>query len=153
MGSSLILIVQILCLALWIGGSAAILLIVTPEIFRGLSDRTHAGAIAGAILIRFREAVLLSVVVLGITIWIQIIGLGSSIALKLRLVLMLISLSVMIEVYIRFVVTNRMRRMLTEPAGVDAGVEFVRLQRRSMHSFLVNLFLGIAVVTALIVPF
>lgn len=153
MGSSLILIVQILCLALWIGGSAAILLIVTPEIFRGLTDRIRAGAIAGAILIKFREAVLLSVVVLGITIWIQIIALGSSAVLKLRLVLMLVSLSVMIETYIRFVVTNRMRRMLAEPSGVDLGGEFARLQRRSMQSFLVNLFLGIAVVTALVIPF
>ncbi len=155
MGSSLILIVQILCLALWIGGSMAIVLIVTPEIFRWIDDKNQAESMARGILRKFRVSVLIAIVVLGITIWIQIIVLSSATALKLRLVLMLVSLAILIETYIRFIVLNRMRTIqagLAEkriPRGED---ELARLHRRSKQSFLLNLFLGIVVVIALVMP-
>ncbi len=154
MGSSLILIIQILCLALWVGGSAVILMFVTPEIFGRLTDRIQAAKIAGAILEKFRASLLVGCFTLGITIWIQLIALGPAIALKLRLVLMFVSLSILIEIYVRFIVIRRMRRILGESAGagVHGGQEFKRLHARSMQSFLLNLFLGIAVVITLVLP-
>jgi uncharacterized membrane protein len=152
MGSSLILIVQFLCLSLWIGGSAAIALIVTPEIFRRLDDKNQAGALTGGIIGKFRGSVLIAIVILGITIWIQIIALGSATALKLRLVLMLVSLAILIETYVRFVVFNRMGRIQAGLADSGEENEFARLHKRSRQSFLLNFFLGIAVVIALVMP-
>jgi uncharacterized membrane protein len=155
MGSSLILIVQFLCLSLWIGGSAAVALIVTPEIFRQLDDKHQAGVLTGDIIGKFRTSVLVAIVVLGITIWIQIIALGSAAALKLRLVLMLVSLALLIETYVRFVVSNRMGRIQAGAAEVrieGKENEFARLHRRSKQSFVLNFLLGIAVVIALVIP-
>lgn len=154
MGSSLILIIQILCLAIWIGGSVVLLAFVTPEIFEQLPDRTQAGRLAGSILRRFRTASLAAAVMLGLTIWIQIIGLGPAMGLKLRLVLILVSFSILLESYVRFFVTARMQRIGEDPAGpqADAATGFRKLHRLSLQSFLLNLLLGIAVVITLIVP-
>jgi len=155
MGSSLILIVQIFCLAIWIGGSAVILLLVTPEIFGQIADRGHAGKLAGAILEKFRALLLVAGFILGITVWIQLIALGPAIALRLRLVLMLVSLSILIEAYVRFGVSNRMRGILAQSSESEILArkdEFIKLHKRSMRSFLLNLFIGIAVVITLVMP-
>lgn len=155
MGSSLILIIQILCLALWIGGSVVLLAFVTPEIFGQLPDRAMAGKLAGSILRKFRTTLLAAAVTFGITIWIQIIALGPAMALKLRLVLILVSFSILIESYIRFFVADRMKRIAEDPAEspADSGEsEFRKLHKRSLQSFVLNLFVGIAVVITLIVP-
>lgn len=155
MGSSLILIIQILCLALWIGGSGVLLAFVTPEIFGQLPDRAQAGKLAASILRKFRTALLAAAVILGLTVWIQIIALGPATALKLRLVLIFVSFAILIESYNRFFVADRMRRIAEDPAEslADSGEgEFRKLHRRSFQSFVLNLFLGIAVVITLILP-
>ncbi|MEX2117791.1 MAG: DUF4149 domain-containing protein [Bacteroidota bacterium] len=142
----------------WPCGSAArwsFFTIVTPEIFGQLVDRSQAGRIAAAILEKFHASVLVAVVILGVTIWIQLIALGPSIAIRLRVALMLVSLAILIETYVRFIVLNRMRKILKESAetGTRGGKdEFRRLHNRSTRSFLLNLFLGIAVVITLVMP-
>lgn len=155
MSSSLILIIQILCLALWIGGSAVLLAIVTPEIFAQLPDKTLAGRLVGFILRKFRTVLLAAAVIFGITIWVQIIALGPVMALKLRLVLILVSCSILVECYIRFFVSDRMRKIVEDPVESMAGSiesELRKLHKRSLQSFVLNLFLGIAVVITLILP-
>ncbi|MEX1138650.1 MAG: DUF4149 domain-containing protein [Bacteroidota bacterium] len=155
MGSSLILIIQILCLALWIGGSVVVLAFVTPEIFGQLADKSQAGRIAGAILKKFRTLLLAAAVILGITIWIQIIALGPMMALRLRLALILVSFSILIESYIRFFVSDRMKRLYADSAEKTASPgenEYRNLHRRSLQGFVLNLFLGITVVITLALP-
>lgn len=143
MVSSLILIIQVLCLSLWIGGSAVLWLVVTPQVFTHMPRET-AGALAGHIFRKFSSAMLAVLFVLAATILIQLAGLSESAGLKLRFALILVFGGMLLSMYDRYILSPRLRS--ANPDGLG------KTHRQSVVLFVLNLFLGIAVVITFIVP-
>lgn len=141
--SSLILIIQVLCLSLWVGGSAVHLLVITPTLLRDL-PREQAVPMAGSILRRFGAVLLPALFVLAGTILIQVGALSGTTGLKLRFALILVFGGMLVSVYDRYLLLPRML------SGDEQ--EFRKLHRRSLSLVVMNLFLGIAVVITFIIP-
>ncbi|GJQ20665.1 MAG: hypothetical protein HBSIN02_10200 [Bacteroidia bacterium] len=141
--SSLILILQVLCLSLWIGGSAVLWLLVAPQIFMQV-PREMAGALTGTIFRRFSSAMLGVLVILAATILVQLAGASESAGLKLRFALILVFGGMLLNVYDRYILSPRMHSANTDGSR--------RIHRQSVVLFVLNLFLGIAVVITFIVP-
>lgn len=141
--STLILIVQVLCLALWVGGSAVHLLVISPTLLRDLPYE-QSGPAAGGIQRRFERVLLPALSVLAGTILIQLGALSGLAGLKLRFALILVFGGMLIGVYDRYLLLPRML------SGGER--EFRRFHRHSLMLVVTNLLLGIAVVIAFIVP-
>lgn len=152
--SYFILVLQFVCLSVWVGGGLVVLMVVAPQVFSSLS-RSQAGAVMAPILRKFGSALLFSLVVLTISLSIQLLVLSGLAALKLRIAMSLSSLSILFTVYERYVLAPHMEHLRTT---IDMEVDhdgrklFRRLHVRSMVLFGVNLFLGFAVVMTLIAP-
>jgi putative copper export protein len=142
--SSLILIIQVLCLSLWIGGSATIVLIVSPELSKHLS-REQAVSIAGKVGRRLGTLMLPVLFLLAATILVQLAGMSGAANLKMRLALIFVFGGLLLVVYNRYLISPRIRRAADD-------ITFRRLHNRSVMLLVLNLFLGISVVITFIVP-
>jgi uncharacterized membrane protein len=154
MASYLILIIQFICLSLWVGGIAVILLVVAPTTFASL-NASEAGGVMSPILRRFGSLFLTCLVVLTISFSVQLVLLSGFAALKLRIAMSLSSLAILFTVYDRYGLSPRlehMRRTLDLESDKEGKKEFRRLHVRSMVLVAVNLFLGVLVVMILIAP-
>ena len=154
MTSYFILVVQFVCLSIWLGGILVVLAVVAPQVFRTL-ERAQSARVMPPILGKFSSVLLGDLVVLTITLWIQLITLSGSAGLKLRIAVSICALSILLTVYDRYGVSARLERLSrTFEAGSDekGRKAFRRLHARSMVLFVVNLFLGLAVVMTLIAP-
>ena len=157
--TSLILFLQFVCLSLWIGGSAALVVITAPSVFR-TTPILQAGELMSLVM-RSYTALLASVQVLLLaSLYLQLLVLSDVLNLKLRLALSITSLATLLTVYLRFVMLPKidaMRSTLPEVENDDQGrarfYYFRRSQGRSMVMLASNLFLGLCVVITLIVPF
>jgi uncharacterized membrane protein len=146
MASSLILILQILCLALWIGGSFVVLVAVHPVLSSRGSNEGDGSFVEARILQRFRVLQMTALVLLGITIWAQLILLGPALALKLRLVLILVTAAILVQTFERFAVAGKRAQ-----SGGAGSQEPGTINRRSTRLLSLNLFIGITVVITLII--
>ena len=144
---------------MWIGGSAAVVVIVAPSIFRKTSLQS-AGELMGLIMRRYVGLLALLQVLLLASLYLQFLVLSDSLNLKLRLALSFTSLATLLTVYLRFTMLPRINELrLTLPESEDDEHEsalthlFKRSQGRSMMALATNLFLGLCVVIILILPF
>lgn len=149
-----ILIVQFVCLSIWLGGILVILTVVAPQVFRAL-EREQAARAMPRILSKFSSFLLGDLVVLTISLWLQLVMLSGPAAIRLRIAVSLTCLSILLTVYDRYGVSPRLERI---GRAFESGPEekerkeFRRLHARSMILFVVNLILGFAVVMTLIAP-
>lgn len=137
---------RILALALFLGGGAAIALIVAPATFRILeTDRAAAGAVVGRSLGIFEWVALASTAA----------GFVASLALRVRrapsLVADLALASLLAgSVYVHFLLAPAIRD--ARPAGTGAGTEFMRLHKRYEQVFGFELLLALAALYAATSP-
>ncbi len=153
----LILVLQFVCLSLWVGGATVLLSVVSPSVFR---SRAPEGAEELMILISKRYAGLLAAlqIFLLAMLSLQLLLLSSSLYLRLRLALSLTALAILLTVYFRFTFVphaenqdqrNTERTDVTGSAKAQSGGRF---PGRMMTLLTVNLFLGLCVVIVLILP-
>ena len=153
-----ILVLQFLCLSLWVGGSVIVLMIVGPEVFRRETATSAPEEIMTRILVRFNTAFLVSALLLAGTLYLQLVSLSDALSIKLRIALSLVMLAVLFGTYVRFSLGPRMKDLRArEPGDPKTQNEghldsFRKLHGRSLGVFVVNLFLGIGVVIILILP-
>lgn len=153
----LILVLQFVCLSLWIGGATVLVSIVSPSVFR---SRSPEEAEELMILISKRYAGLLAAlqIFLLATLSLQLLLLAGSLLLRLRLALGLTTLAILLTVYFRFTFLPRAEhRDQRNAQRIDArGSAKAQGGRRLPGSMLtlltVNLFLGLCVVIVLILP-
>ncbi|HLA69208.1 MAG TPA: DUF4149 domain-containing protein [Bacteroidota bacterium] len=155
----LVLILQFVCLSLWIGGTTVLLTIVAPSAFR-TSPLEGASELVALIMRRYNGLLAFLQVFLLATLYLQLLLLSDSIGLKLRIALSLTSLATLLTVYLRFTMLpgiEALRSRLHTSEITDPGNEEIRRIRRavgrSMMLLTVNLFLGLCVVITLILPF
>ncbi len=154
----LILILQFVCLSIWIGGSTVIVVMAAPSIFDNI-DLQSAGAIMGLLMRRFVGILTaLQILLLG-SLYLQLLVLSNSLNLKLRLALSFTALAILLTVYLRFTLLPRINELRSTLSETDESREsrqkriYKRSQGRSLMALAVNLFLGLCVVITLILPF
>jgi hypothetical protein len=155
----LILVLQFVCLSLWVGGVTVILSVVTPSAFR-LQSPEEADELMILILKRYNSLLAALQVFFLATLYLQLLLLSNSVSLKLRLALSLTALATLLTVYFRYTVLprdNAARPGSSVSERSSRGGEEVRdgrgIRGRSMTLLTMNLFLGLCVVIILILPF
>lgn len=156
--SYFILVFQFLSLSFWIGGSAVLLLIAVPATSQALSGHPDSVDIVGSFFKRYYSFFILNAILLAVTLYLQIAFLSHGILFKLRIAMTFVSVAMLIAAYHRFSLTpaiERMRAQGSPPAAQEkiGGMKVQSLHRRSLILFSVNLFLGVAVVITLLLPF
>ena len=152
----LILVLQFVCLSLWVGGVTVILSVVTPSAFRVQSPE-EADALMILILKRYNSLLAALQVFFLATLYLQLLILSNSVGLKLRLALSLTALATLLTVYFRYTVLPRDDTTMHGSERSSRGGEEARdgrgIRGRFMTLLTVNLFLGLCVVIILILPF
>ncbi len=150
----LVLVLQFVCLALWVGGTTVLLVIVAPSSSR-IKSFGEAREMMLLILKRFHGLLVVLQLLLLATLSLQLLLLSGSVGLKLRLALSLVSIGMLLTVHFRYTVLPRLasRDSIEEEERSNPGeARSVRSHERSA-TLLANLFLGISVVIILILPF
>ena len=151
--SYLLLLLQFLSLSFWIGGLATLLMIVVPSVYRSNPHSTEATDILIPLIKSFSSALIVNTIFLGVTLFVQIAFLSQGLHLKLRIALSLVSLALLISAYQRFSLASSKDGTPADRGDADNEKVDVRRQRRSLALHVVNLFLGVAVVMTLLLPF
>ena len=108
--SSLVLVLQFLCLSLWIGGSAVLRFVVVPGSIPGTNEVTNEELIS-LIMGKYRRLLLPVLLFLVLTLFIQLVVLTHALGGKLRISIALVSIAALLETYVRFALFPRLQKL------------------------------------------
>lgn len=153
--SYFILVFQFLSLSFWIGGSAVLLLIASPAPLRALSGHPDSVGVMTSSFKKYYSLFILNAILLALTLYLQIAFLSHGILFRLRIAMLFVSVAMLIATYHRFSLTPAIEKIREQgdPAEGQKNMKVQNLHRRSLILFSLNLFLGVAVVITLLLPF
>jgi uncharacterized membrane protein len=151
--STLVLIVEVLSLSFWIGGSSVLLLVVLPGVVSLPFGEQRAGDLVSTIVMKFRRLLFPLLLIMLLCLLGQLFALNASVGFKLRLSIGFVTAAVLLESYNRFRLMPLALRIasLEQPTSEEKR-EFRERWTRSLRILTLNLFLGVAVVISLITP-
>ena len=150
----LVLVLQFISLALWVGGTTVLLVIVAPS--SRITSPEDAGALMLLVFKRFHGLLAGLQLLLLATLFLQLLLLSGSLGLKLRLAMSFVSVALLLTVHFRYTVLPRFLAQHSISGGESKNPgesPAIRSWGRSMMTLGANLFFGISVVIILILPF